>query len=115
MAPVNGRSTYAADAQITYAVYGLINGSWSLLGRQQAYLYGSGYSNGGVKTLYQTDSISVSYNGNVDAFRVVMESVDSGTSGQINGANANWTSQINSGSRSATPNGEKIIATMRPA
>lgn len=115
MAPVNGNSSWSAEAQLTYAVYGLINGGWSFLGRQSVYLYGSGYTSSGSKTLYQNDSITVSYGGNVDAFRVVLESVDSGTGGSITGANANWTSQTNSGSRSATPNGEKITATMRPA
>lgn len=114
MAPVNGTASWSAEAQLTYAVYGLINGGWSFLGRQSVYLYGSGYSNGGSKTLYQNDSISVSYSGNVDAFRVILERVDSGTGGSITGANANWTSQTTSGQRSATPNGEKIIATMRP-
>lgn len=112
MAVPNG--TYSASATVTYGVYGLIGGAWTRLGAQQAYLYGE-YTTGGTKTLNTGSQISINYSGQIDGFRVVLESVDEGQTGTITGANATWTSQTTSGTRSATPSGEAINATVRPS
>lgn len=111
----NGYTSYSATATLTYGFY-IYNGSWVRVGGNTVYLYGSGYNNGGVKTLYQTDQITINYTGEFSDFRVVLESVDDGASGTITSVpDCTWTSQTVSSQRSATPNGEKITATMRPA
>lgn len=104
----SGGKYYEADTTVTYAVYGLIGGAWTLLGRQSVYLYGT-YPNGGLKTLYGDDQITVSTSSQVDAIKVIREG-----DGNITGANASWTSQSSSSSRSATPNGQTVTATVRP-
>lgn len=110
-----GYNSFSASATLTYGFY-VYNGSWVRVGGNTVYLYGGGYTSGGNKTLYQTDQITVNYSGNFSDFRVVLESVDDGLSGSItNVPDCTWTSQTVSGQRSATPNGEKVIATMRPA
>lgn len=111
-----GSNSYSATATLTYGIYVQSNGSWSRVAGKSVSLYGNGYSSGGSKSLSTTDTVTITYSGNVDTFRVVLESVDEGTGGSITGAsNCTWTSQTSSGSRSATPNGEKVISTMRPS
>ncbi|WP_156884196.1 hypothetical protein [Sphingomonas sp. LK11] len=114
MAPIYGNS-YSAQAQVTYGIY-IYNGSWVRVGGGTAFMYGSGYNSGGYKYLTTQEQITITYNGDFSDLRVVLESTDEGDNGAINSVpNATWTSQTNSGQRSATPNGEQVLATMRPS
>ncbi|WP_375292211.1 hypothetical protein [Sphingomonas melonis] len=113
MAPING-FYYEATGTLTYGVYGLIGGVWTFLGSQSVFTSYSG-SAGGNQTMYATDVIRVSTQAQISRFRVVKMSVDDGIAGDITQVGScTWTSQVNTGSRSATPNGEKVNATMRP-
>lgn len=114
MALPGGRS-YSASAQITYGIY-VYNNGWIRVGGNSISMYGSGYTTGGNKTLYGGDQLTFNYGGYFTDVRVVLESVDDGQSGTLTSVpNMTWTSQTVSGQRSATPNGEKVTATMRPS
>lgn len=114
MAPIYGNS-YSAQAQVTYSIYGY-NGSWVRLGTFSAFMYQSGYTSPGQKYLTTSEYPTITTNGDFSDFRVVLDSTDDGSGGAINSVpNLTWTSQTTSGQRSATPNGEQVLATMRPS
>lgn len=113
---LSGNRSYSASAAATVGFYVYANGTWNRIGGQQVYFYGSGYTSGGTKTLYSGVQIPASYGGDFSDFRVVVESLDEGNSVNLNSVpDCTWTSQTTSGQRSATPNGEKVTATMRPS
>lgn len=110
-----GYNYWSATATVTYGVYVLANGAWVRAGGNTVYFYANGQGNPGTVQMSNQDQITINYGGDFSDFRVVIESIDDGASGQIDSVpSATWTSQSTSGQRSATPNGEKISATMRP-
>ncbi len=112
MALPNG--TYWAEGAATIGLWARINGGWTKIGT--AYAYGSGaYPSGGNKTVYWNISQTASCGGYVDAFKVTVDSLDSGLSCSIDGfSSVTWQTQSSSSTRSATPNGEKINARVSP-
>lgn len=112
MATPNG--TYYAEASATLGLWANINGTWTRV--KQISVYGSGsYSNGGTKTLYWSISEAIQASGSVGNFRVTIDAVNSGSSAGISAlSSVTWQTQSSSSSRSATPNGETVIATVRP-
>lgn len=107
---------YSASAQVTYGVYFLINGAWARVGGSTMYFYTSGPGNPGIVNMSNSEQVTVNYNGPAPSdIRVVIESNDDATSSNITSVpNCTWTAQTNSGTRSATPNGETLLATVRP-
>lgn len=106
-------SSFHASATVTVAVYGLIGGAWTFLGRNACWM-NQWSSTGGQKQLSGNYQFSVSSSANITDFRVLVESVDADSGGITNAPTASWTAQTSSGSRSATPNGEAVTATVRP-
>ena len=107
-------ATYYAEASGTLGAWARINGNWTKIGSMPFYTNGV-YGNGGMKTMSFYVNQTVSCGGYVDAFRVTVDSVDSGGSCNITAFNnVTWVTQSTSSTRSATPNGEVITATVRP-
>lgn len=107
-------ATYYAEASGSLGAWARINGTWTKIGSMPFYANGA-YGNGGLKTMSWYASGTLTSGGYIDAFRVTIDSVDSGQNcniGTFHGVT--WVTQSTSSVRSATPNGEKITATVRP-
>jgi hypothetical protein len=105
---------YVADGGVYYDIYTLVAGVWSKAGNQIKYKSQYGMTTGGNKTLNYTDTYSLSSSAVVDKIRVVQTGFY-GTGATIDSGTLVWTGQTTSSDRSATPSGEKIVATMRPS
>jgi|32_taG_2_1085360.scaffolds.fasta_scaffold33887_2 hypothetical protein len=102
-------ATYIAEGSGTLGLWARSNGTWVKLGTTPFYAYNT-FGTGGLKTLSWYTTASISAPGGIDAFRVTIDDV-----GSITAFNSvSWVTQASSGTRSATPNGEHIIATVRP-
>lgn len=104
-------ATYIAEGSGTLGLWARVNGAWVKMGTMPYYAYGT-YGSGGLKTVpwYATGKATAP-GGNIDAFRVT---VDDGGGGITAFNSVSWVTQSSSGTRSATPNGEQIVATVRP-
>ncbi|WP_147276203.1 hypothetical protein [Sphingomonas aracearum] len=105
-------SLYYAEGSATIGLWTLVNGGWVRAG--QGYVWANGtYSTGGAKQLSWSLSQAVSSGGYVSGFRITIDASDYGAAiGAFQ--SVTWVTQSTSGSRSATPNGEIVTATVRP-
>lgn len=102
-------ANYVAEGSGTLGLWARSNGAWVKVGTTSFYAY-QNYASGGMKTLSWYTTASVSAPGGIDAFKVTIDDY-----GSITAFNSvSWVTQASSGTRSATPNGEKITATVRP-
>jgi hypothetical protein len=107
--------SYQVSGSGQIGLWARVSGTWTKVGTAYVSGYDNSFSSAGVKTVPYYLLQNVTVTGPIDAFRVTVDSLDYGLSINLTSFDyVRWQSMSSTGTRSATPNGEQITATVRP-
>jgi hypothetical protein len=107
--------SYQVSGSGQVGLWARVSGTWTKVGTAYVQGYNNSFASAGTYAVPYTLYQNVTVTGPVDAFRVTCDSLDSGLSMNLTSFDyVKWQSMSASGTRSATPNGEQVTATVRP-
>lgn len=109
----NPYATYAVRGSVTLGIWAKKAGVWTRMSTAVINLYQE-YSTGGSRTLTWNYNGSFDLGTGVDAVGITVESTTGSSAVVSDFTSLTWTSQTSSSTRSATPNGESSVVTIRP-
>lgn len=107
-------TNYYYDNNITVGIWAKKSGVWTLMQDYVLAISNGPYTTGGPRTFTFSGDASFQLGSSVQAFGLTIEGVTLGTATLTGFTHAKWQAQSASGTRTATPNSELSIITVRP-